>query len=190
MELRVHSAAGEQRSEKIGRSQKLRSQSLEKVQSRESGLLGGFPKMRKSEAGGLFKYDDSWGGSTGCPCRMVRQVKEQPAVCRPCRPCRPCRLAWQSAQSTPARAIQSLPLPSPGSRGPGEEGDGRSHILLYALCRIRKVDSLDAVVMWTAFGTVLKVLLQHLAPTPSLEKQCLCWGPSQAISSNRQGRVS
>lgn len=118
---------------------------------------------------------------------MVRQVKEQPAVHRPCRPC--C-LAWQPAQSTPARAIQSLPLPLPGSRGPGAEGDSRSHILLYALCWIRKADSLDAVVMWTAFGTVLKVLLQHLALTPSLEKQCPCWGPSQAISSNRQGRVS
>lgn len=102
---------------------------------------------------------------------MVRQVKEQPTVLCPCCP------AWQPAQSTPARAIQSLPLPLPGSRGPGAEGDGRSHILLYALCRIRKADSLDAVVMWTAFGIVFTVLVQRFAPTPPLEKQCPCWGP-------------
>lgn len=62
MELRVHSAAGEQRREKIGRFPSSGA-SLEKVQSRESGLLGGFPKVRKSEAGGLFKCDDIWGGS-------------------------------------------------------------------------------------------------------------------------------
>lgn len=131
--MRVHGAAGEQRSEKIGRSQKLRSQSLEKVQSRESGLLGGSPKVRKSRQGD-FSSVTTAGEATnhGLPTQdgKASQRAAGSASSLPSLPSLPCRPAWQPAQITPARAIQSLPLPLPGSGGPGAEGDGRSHILL------------------------------------------------------------